>query len=116
MGTMKEQQAEFTKFVLDIDKILQRYGTNLKSSEEIALKLIGNYGYRMDARVPVPAEPGSAIRYENRQGSKIIAAFDKDGNWSVLCLASAGHIHQFQWTPEELHFDLGSSMWTPVRP
>lgn len=53
--------------------------------------------------------PGTVFKYHNRQGSDIIAALDTEGIWHVLCIASAGHIHQFKWTDEELEFDRGDA-------
>jgi hypothetical protein len=51
----------------------------------------------------------TVIEYTNRQGSRIIAALDKDSNWNVLCLAEPGHIHYFKWTHAELEFDAGDA-------
>lgn len=45
------------------------------------------------------------VEYTNVQGSKIIAAQDKDGMWHALCMARPGHIHCFKWTQDDFEFD-----------
>lgn len=60
-------------------------------------------------------EHGSVIEYTNRQGSRIIAALDKDGKWNVLCMAAPGHIHNFKWDEAELVFDMrGATAVVPL--
>jgi hypothetical protein len=58
---------------------------------------------------------GTVLRYRNSQGSDIIAALDNGGWWSVLCIASPGHIHQFEWNSADLKFDIGNARVEALR-